>query len=211
VRCAHNCKLVLLAVVLFAISALGESIEKWKTPARTLFFGNRPPAGSTLLGTEETEESPGASRAVGAAPARNIRSASLSEHIGRVVGIADGDTFTFLVDRQRLRIRLAEIDTPEKGQPYGNRARQALSDMIFERAVRVVEIDHDRYGRVVGRVYVGSLANALYRIRSAIGRRCDYVSPNERRGPTDARDHPIAARAEGVASRARIETEVNRR
>ena len=153
----HACELVLLAVVLFAVSALGESIEKWKTPSGTLYFGNRPPAGSTLLGGEGTEESPAASKPVGSEPTRKTPSASPSEHIGRVVGIADGDTFTLLVDRQQLRIRLAEIDTPEKGQAYLKRARQALSDMIFDRAVRVVEMDHDRYGRVVGRVYIGSI------------------------------------------------------
>jgi hypothetical protein len=74
-----------------------------------------------------------------------------------VVRIADGDTFTLLVDREQLCIRLAEIDTPEKRQPYGNRARQALSALIYGKTVRVVEIDRDRYGRVVGRVYAGGI------------------------------------------------------
>ena len=86
-----------------------------------------------------------------------VPAAAETEHLGKVVGIADGDTFTLLVDRQQLRIRLAEIDTPEKGQPYGNRARQALSELIYGKTVRVVGVDHDRYGRVVGRVYVGSI------------------------------------------------------
>ncbi len=90
-------------------------------------------------------------------PIGQWKTRSASEHVGQVVGIVDGDTFTLLVDRRQLRIRLAEIDTPEKGQPYGKQARQALSDMIFNKAVRIVEIDHDRYGRVVGRVFVGSL------------------------------------------------------
>ena len=83
--------------------------------------------------------------------------ATATDYLGKVVGIADGDTFTLLVDREQLRIRLAEIDTPEKGQPYGNRARQALSALIYGKPVRVVEIDHDRYGRVVGRVFVGRI------------------------------------------------------
>jgi endonuclease YncB( thermonuclease family) len=82
---------------------------------------------------------------------------AVSEYVGEVVGIADGDTFTLLVDREQLRIRLAEIDAPEKRQPYGNRARQTLSTLIYGKTVRVVEIDRDRCGRVVGRVYVGSI------------------------------------------------------
>ena len=41
---------------------------------------------------------------------------------GEVVGIADGDTLTLLTPgRRRMRIRLVEIDTPERGQPYGSR------------------------------------------------------------------------------------------
>jgi endonuclease YncB( thermonuclease family) len=50
--------------------------------------------------------------------------------MGRIVAIADGDTLTLLTnDRQQVRIRLAEIDTPESGQPYGSRSKQALSDL----------------------------------------------------------------------------------
>lgn len=79
-----------------------------------------------------------------------------AELIGRVVGLADGDTITILTpDRRQVRIRLGEIDTPESRQPYGTRARQALSDLIFGKDVRVTVQDTDRYGRTVGRVYEG--------------------------------------------------------
>ena len=85
-------------------------------------------------------------------------SAMSSELQGRVVSIADGDTFTLLTaDKQQIRIRLAEIDTPESGQPYGNRAKQALSQLVFGKDVRVEVQDIDRYGRTVGRPYVGDV------------------------------------------------------
>ena len=54
-----------------------------------------------------------------------------------------------------MRIRLAEIDTPERGQPYGSWACQSLSGLAFGRAVRVVVEDTNRYRRTVGRVYAG--------------------------------------------------------
>lgn len=74
-----------------------------------------------------------------------------------MVSIADGDTIRVLYKGGQLKIRLAEIDTPEKEQPYGNRARQALAELVAGKVVRVVEQDRDRYGRIVGRVYVGDL------------------------------------------------------
>lgn len=77
------------------------------------------------------------------------------EITGRVVAIADGDTLTVLTQaKEQVRVRLAEIDTPESRQPYGNRARQALAELAFGKAARVVVVDTDRYGRKVGRVYV---------------------------------------------------------
>jgi micrococcal nuclease len=59
-------------------------------------------------------------------------SATAQEYIGRVVGISDGDTITILDDRkQQIKVRLAEIDTPESAQPYGTRAKQELSGLVF--------------------------------------------------------------------------------
>ncbi|MFC7477542.1 thermonuclease family protein [Dankookia sp. GCM10030260] len=76
--------------------------------------------------------------------------------LGQVVGISDGDTLTLLTpDRRQTKVRLAEIDTPERRQPYGSRAREALADLAFQRQVRVVVEDTDRYGRTIGRVYAG--------------------------------------------------------
>jgi endonuclease YncB( thermonuclease family) len=74
-----------------------------------------------------------------------------SDITGKVVGIADGDTFTLLLkDNSTVRIRLHGIDTPEKGQPFGNNAKQFTSNLIFDKQVNVTQTDTDRYGRIVG-------------------------------------------------------------
>jgi endonuclease YncB( thermonuclease family) len=88
-----------------------------------------------------------------------VQGAALAEEIhGRVVGIADGDTFTLLAKgHQQVRIRLADIDTPERRQPYGDRSRQALAALVFNRPVRVAVVDTDRYRRIVGRVHQGAV------------------------------------------------------
>ncbi len=41
---------------------------------------------------------------------------------GRVVSVADGDTITVLVGRDQVKVRLVEIDAPEKAQAFGNKA-----------------------------------------------------------------------------------------
>ena len=74
------------------------------------------------------------------------------EFSGRVVGVADGDTITVLVGVEPRRVRLAGIDAPERGQPFGQRAKQALSRLVFGRTVRVVVRGQDRYGRLLGEV-----------------------------------------------------------
>lgn len=84
--------------------------------------------------------------------------AAAQEHSGRVVGVSDGDTITVLISGNRqLKVRLAEIDAPEKAQAFGQRSKQSLSDLVFGKHVRVIQEDMDRYGRVVGRVYVNGL------------------------------------------------------
>lgn len=79
-----------------------------------------------------------------------------AEIVGRVVGVSDGDTITVLedLDKGRFRVRLAGIDAPEKGQAFGQKAKQYLSGLIFGKAVSVRFTTVDRYGRIVGRVYL---------------------------------------------------------
>jgi endonuclease YncB( thermonuclease family) len=74
---------------------------------------------------------------------------------GKVVKIADGDTITVLVDRQQVRVRLSAIDAPERGQDFSQRSRQALADLVFGKQVRIETHGKDRYGRVIGDVFVG--------------------------------------------------------
>lgn len=72
---------------------------------------------------------------------------------GKVIGIKDGDTFEVLYDSIPERVRLAEIDCPEKSQPFGKNARQYASDLCFGKLVTVTSSGkRDRYGRVVGTI-----------------------------------------------------------
>lgn len=72
---------------------------------------------------------------------------------GRVVGVSDGDTVKVLDAAQQLHtVRLMGIDAPEKAQPYGQRSKQSLSEMVFQRQVTVDWEKKDKYGRTVGKI-----------------------------------------------------------
>lgn len=71
---------------------------------------------------------------------------------GRVVGVTDGDTLTLYDGKIEVRVRLAEIDAPERSQAFGTVAKQYLSDLCYRAVATVRVIDVDRYGRTVGRV-----------------------------------------------------------
>lgn len=72
---------------------------------------------------------------------------------GPVVGVADGDTITVMRERQPVTVRLAEIDCPEKHQPYGTKAKQFTSMHVFKKEVTVQPVSIDRYGRTVAHVH----------------------------------------------------------
>lgn len=75
---------------------------------------------------------------------------------GKVVSIHDGDTLTLLTEQNKqVKVRLAEIDTPEFAQPFGTKSRQMLADMVFSKQISVDVTDTDRYGRKVGKIYLG--------------------------------------------------------
>lgn len=73
--------------------------------------------------------------------------ASASAH--KVIGIADGDTLTLLVDGHPLKVRLANVDAPEKSQAYGQRSKQSLSELCWGKDATYDTQTKDRYGRTV--------------------------------------------------------------
>ena len=81
---------------------------------------------------------------------------------GKVVAVADGDTVTVLdAKKKQHKIRLAGIDAPEKRQPFGKRAEQHLSELLYRQDVEVDWKKYDRYGRIVGKVMVADPASCL--------------------------------------------------
>lgn len=72
------------------------------------------------------------------------------------MAIADGDTLTARCGEpgayEQVKVRLAEIDAPEKAQPFGNVSRQHLASLCFQQQATIRQTSRDRYGRTVARV-----------------------------------------------------------
>jgi len=74
---------------------------------------------------------------------------------GRTVRVTDGDTIVILSEGDvQHKIRLQGIDAPERGQAYGTKSKEHLSEWVAGRFVIVETDKRDRYGRVVGKVLV---------------------------------------------------------
>lgn len=71
---------------------------------------------------------------------------------GKVVGISDGDTIKVLKAGEAVTVRLYGIDAPEDGQDYSNKAKQALSALVFGQTVTVEAKETDLYKRTIGRI-----------------------------------------------------------
>ena len=74
---------------------------------------------------------------------------------GKVVAVTDGDTIKVLDENKvQHKVRLTGIDAPEKAQPFGNASRKHLASIVAGKDVRVETTGRDRYGRVLGKVWV---------------------------------------------------------
>ena len=85
---------------------------------------------------------------------------------GQVVGVADGDTVTVLdASKKQWKIRLMGIDAPEKKQAFGNKSKQHLSDLVYDKQVTVEYHKKDRYGRTVGKIVVDGVDANLEQVK----------------------------------------------
>jgi len=76
---------------------------------------------------------------------------------GKVVKVLDGDSINIIQQGKEVRIRLAEIDAPERNQPFWKQSRKALEDYVSGKTVSVEEFDRDQYGRIVGHIYINDI------------------------------------------------------
>jgi micrococcal nuclease len=82
---------------------------------------------------------------------------------GVVIVVIDGDTVLFKPDhtspssRAFIKVRLADIDAPEKDQPYGDAATRALTALVLKQPVELDTLATDIYGRTIARIRLGTL------------------------------------------------------
>ena len=83
-----------------------------------------------------------------------ISSLSFAQISAKVIGIKDGDTILVLLENKTQKtLRLAEVDCPESGQPFGKNAKDFTSSQVFGKIISFVETDQDRYGKTIAKVY----------------------------------------------------------
>jgi len=79
--------------------------------------------------------------------------ASADALYGHVVGVTDGDTITLLdTSKTQHKIRVAGIDAPEKKQPFGQRSKESLSALAYDKDLTIEWTKKDRYGRIIGKL-----------------------------------------------------------
>lgn len=84
------------------------------------------------------------------------------EFIGKLQSNYDGDTITVVDDNgtvetdddRREKVRLNRIDAPELKQEYGKESKAALTELCKDKKVAVTWYSRDRYGRVLGEVWI---------------------------------------------------------
>jgi endonuclease YncB( thermonuclease family) len=117
---------------------------------------------------------------------------------GRVVSVADGDTITMLgADKIQHKIRLAGIDAPEKKQPFGQRSKESLSDLVFDKTVTVNTEKLDKYRRNVGKVLVDGVDANLEQLKRGMAW---HYKAYQREQSLDDRLAYAAAEKESAAS-----------
>lgn len=84
---------------------------------------------------------------------------------GKVIAITDGDTFKLLTNDSVVhRVRLANIDCPEKKQAFSKQAKQFVSEAIFSKTVQVEVLKKDRYRRLIANVFYGDSLNLNHQL-----------------------------------------------
>ena len=123
-------------------------------------------------------------------------------YLAKVIAVFDGDTVMVIHNGRPQRIRLADIDAPEKDQESGLESRQSLEELVSRKQLTVIPVDVDKYGRIVAILILNGLNINQEQVRR--GMAWDYTHFNDDRHVTEleadarkakrglwARAHPV--------------------
>ena len=119
------------------------------------------------------------------------------------IKVIDGDTIHAQHNGDRIKIRLVEIDAPEMDQPFGAQSKNFLNRLLYKKNVTLISQGEDRYGRILGEIYVDGQSANTSMIRSGFAwvydRHVEDLSLNEYQDQAKAKnlglwqgDDPIA-------------------
>lgn len=99
---------------------------------------------------------------------------------GKVIKVKDGDTIVIIdTTNTQHTIRIADIDCPEKGQPFGTKAKNFTSDEIFGKIVTIESKGIDRFGRTIGFVLYNNKNLSFELLKSGLAWHYKYYSKNK--------------------------------
>ena len=113
--------------------------------------------------------------------------------------VMDGDTIKVrcsVEDDEPIVVQLYGVDAPEKGKPFSLEARARLKALIEKKSVRVEALEKDRYGRLLGKVYVGRVCVNLVLLKEGLARFYKRLGKDPQAFELEAAEK--AARAAGV-------------
>jgi len=122
-----------------------------------------------------------------------------NELAGKVVHVSDGDSIIVLADNTQHKVRLGAIDAPERFQAFGNKSKKSLTELIAGKHVTVSYNKRDKYGRIVGKVYLQDMDVGLEQVKR--GMAWFYRFYQEELEPEDRAAY---AQAEDLARRDRL-------
>ena len=119
---------------------------------------------------------------------------------GKVVNVADGDTITVLdAQNTKHKIRLQGLDAPERAQPFGQKSKQSLHQLVHSKQVTIDFDKKDKYGRTVGKVLLNGTDICLEQIKAGMAWHYkQYQSEQSKEDRKIYADAEAAAQSQGV-------------
>ena len=91
---------------------------------------------------------------------------SLPAFAAEITYFYDGDTVKINDNGQEFRLRINDIDAPEKNQSYGKKSRRALMSLCEHGEFQAQISGQDKYGRKLGKLVCHGEDASLYMVKN---------------------------------------------